>query len=141
MLPKPWHLYSTPSTFWINTVDGAYVGSEIGKPSAYASHSSLSEQVVVAEATSVDMSYSEVRFLFAEATVKAGYDVASTLADHYNAAFTTSINEWGGSSKDATAYLVQPSVDYATQISTKTWREIIGTQKWISLFNQGLEAW
>ncbi|MCH4551527.1 SusD/RagB family nutrient-binding outer membrane lipoprotein [Aestuariibaculum lutulentum] len=125
---------------WLQTVDGDYVGGDIGSPSSYASHSPLSEEVAKANAPGVIMSYSEVQFLLAEAAAR-GYTTGDTAANHYAAGITASILEWGGSTTDATTYLAQPTVDYTTLTATKTWREVIGTQRWISLFNRGVEAW
>lgn len=129
---------------WFQTVGSAYIGGEIGSPSSYSSHSPMSEQVVAATALGVVLSYSEVQFLLAEGAAR-GYTTGDTAANHYDAAITASIDEWGGSAADATTYLAQPSVDYATVLAASTattpWRDVIGTQKWISLFNRGPEAW
>ena len=125
---------------WFQTVGGAYIGGEIGSPSTYSSHSPMSEQVVAATAPGVILSYSEIQFLLAEATER-GYTTGDTAANHYANAITASILEWGGSTTDASTYLAQPNVDYATLIATQTWRQVIGTQRWISLFNRGTEAW
>lgn len=129
---------------WFNTVDGNYVGGEIGTPSAYASHSSMSAQVVEATAYGVIMSYSEVEFLLAEAAER-GYTTGDTALNHYNNGVTASILEWHGTAADAATYLAQPEVDYllakAASTATTPWKEVIGTQRWISLFNRGVEAW
>src|SRR5690606_10671047 len=49
------------------------------------------------------------------------------------------ITYWGGTDAEATAYLAQPSVAYAT--AAGDWKEKIGTQKWIALYNRGYDAW
>jgi hypothetical protein len=46
---------------------------------------------------------------------------------------------WGVSDADAAAYLAQPAVAYATAGST--WKQKIGNQKWIGLFDRGIEGW
>ncbi|TGV02049.1 SusD/RagB family nutrient-binding outer membrane lipoprotein [Flavivirga rizhaonensis] len=125
---------------WFKTVGGVYVGGEIGSPSAYSNHSPLSDQVTAADAPGVIMSYSEIQFLLAEGAER-GYDTGDTAANHYTNAVTASINEWGGSATDVATYLAQPTVDYTTLIGTQTWRQVIGIQRWISLFNRGPEAW
>ncbi len=125
---------------WFTTVGGVYVGGEIGSNSPYADHSKLTERVVAAEAPGVIMTYSELQFLLAEGAER-GYNTGDTAANHYANGVRASIAEWGGSAADAATYLAQPSVDYATLITTQTWKEVIGTQKWISLFNRGPEAW
>ena len=60
-------------------------------------------------------------------------------ATFYNAGVTASILEWGGSQADADAYLAEPSVAYAT--AAGDWKQKIGTQKWIALYDKGFEAW
>ncbi len=125
---------------WFQTISGNYIGGEIGSPSAYSNHSPLSAQVVAANAHGVILSYSEVQFLLAEGAAR-GYSTGDTATNHYTNAIRASIDEWGGSATDATTYLAQPTVDYTTLIATQTWRQVIGTQRWISLFNRGPEAW
>ncbi|OEJ99288.1 hypothetical protein A8C32_08965 [Flavivirga aquatica] len=129
---------------WFKTVNENYVGGEIGSPSSYSSHSSLSSQVTAADAPGVIMSYSEIQFLLAEGAAR-GYTTGDTAENHYKNGIISSILEWGGNNTDATDYLAQSTVDYNTLITTSTattpWKEVIGTQKWISLFNRGPEAW
>ncbi len=125
---------------WFETISGNYIGGEIGSPSAYSNHSPLSAQVVAANAHGVILSYSEVQFLLAEGAAR-GYSTGDTAANHYTNAIRASIDEWGGSPTDASTYLAQPTVDYTMLIATQTWRQVIGTQRWISLFNRGPEAW
>ena len=84
------------------------------------------------------LDYSEVRFLLAEA-VERGFSVPGTAQEHYNAAVTASITYWGRTQAEATAYLAQPAVNYAT--APGDWRQKIGTQKWIALYNRGFDAW
>ena len=83
-------------------------------------------------------SYSEVEFLLAEAAAR-GFSVGNTAASHYNAGITASIAQWGGSATDATAYLTMPSVAYAT--AAGDYKQKIGTQVWIALYNQPVQAW
>ena len=127
------------------TVDGDYVGGEIGTPSTYSLHSKLTAQVIAANAPGVIMSYSEVQFLLAEAAAR-NYTTGDTAANHYAAGIMASIvDDWGGSATDAATYMAQASVDYATALAASTattpWKEVIGTQRYISLFKRGMEAW
>ena len=89
------------------------------------------------EANLID--YSEVEFLLAEA-VERGYAVGGTAAAHYASAVEANILHWGGSAADAATYLAQPEIDYATAVAATSWKETIGTQKWIALYNKGNEA-
>lgn len=84
------------------------------------------------------LTYTEVRFLLADAAAR-GWDVGGTAEEHYNAAITNSILDWGGSAQEAADYLAQADVAYST--AAGDWKEKIGTQKWLALYDQGFEAW
>ncbi|MEZ4803819.1 MAG: SusD/RagB family nutrient-binding outer membrane lipoprotein [Gelidibacter sp.] len=130
--------------FFEPTDDGTYLGGEIGDAATYANYSHLSEPFNTATLPGVLFDYSEVEFILAEAAAR-GFAVPGSAESHYNAGITASILFWGGSMADATAYLAQPSVSYASAIASSSaampWKEVIGTQKWIALFNRGNEAW
>ena len=82
--------------------------------------------------------YAEVEFLLAEA-VERGFTVGGTAEGHYDNAITASIEDWGGTTADATAYLANPKVAYTTAVGT--WKQKIGIQSWIGYYNRGFEAW
>ena len=84
------------------------------------------------------LDYVQAEFLRAEA-IERGYNVPGTAAEHYNNAIKASIISWGGSAADADTYLAQPAVAYAT--ATGTWRQKIGFQKWIALYNRPFDGW
>jgi hypothetical protein len=84
------------------------------------------------------LDFVEIEFYRAEA-IERGFSVAGTAAQHYNNAITASILYWGGTTTDATLYLANPAVAYAT--AAGTWKQKIGTQKWIALYNRGYETW
>ncbi len=125
---------------------GGYLGGEIGNTANYATHSHVSAQVEEATFSGILLDYSEVEFLLAEAAART-FPVGGTAKDHYDAGITASYEVWGGSASDAAfiAYLALPSVDYATALANSTattpWKEVVGTQKWLSLYNRGFEAW
>ena len=82
------------------------------------------------------ISYVEVEFLMAHAAV-AGWAGASDAATHYENGIRASIEEWGGSSADADAYMMHPLVAYsATTAATQ-----IGVQKWIAMYSNAFEAY
>ena len=60
-------------------------------------------------------------------------------ADHYDNAVEASILYWGGTSAEVDSYISQASVDYTTSIGN--YKQKIGTQKWLALYNRGFEAW
>jgi hypothetical protein len=117
---------------------GQYVGGVVGKVNTFSDMSKPSAQVSAAAAPVLFLDYVEAEFLRAEA-IERGYTVAGTAATHYNNAIRASIIYWGGSNADADAYLAQPAVAYAT--ATGAWRQKIGTQKWVALYNRPFDAW
>ena len=91
---------------------------------------------ISATSPAVLMNYAEVLFNQAEAAARGWLD--DDAGALYNAAITASMNQHGIT--DATAisdYLAQGNVAY----DAGNWREMIGTQKWIAQYFQGVEAW
>jgi len=82
------------------------------------------------------ISYVEVEFLMAHAAV-AGWAGASDAATHYENGIRASIEEWGGSSADADAYMMHPLVAF----SSTTAATQIGVQKWIAMYSNAFEAY
>jgi hypothetical protein len=126
-----------PLYFGVNNA-GNYQGGVVGKVNTYADMSKPSAQVSAATAPLVLLDYVETEFLRAEAKER-GFNVAGTAEGHYNNAIRASIIFWGGTNADADAYLAQPSVAYTT--ATGTWKEKIGVQKWIALYNRPFVGW
>jgi hypothetical protein len=113
-----------PSYF--TTVGGQYKGGNYGFANAYADFSHVSNNIIAPDFESLLLDYSEVEFLLAEA-VERGYSVGGTAEEHYNKAIEASIMYWGGTAADATAYLAQAGVNYAT--APGNFKEKIGVQK------------
>ena len=84
------------------------------------------------------ISYWEVQFLLADAASR-GWAVGGSAEDFYNAGIEASILYWGATQAEADAYLANPDVAFATAAGTDL--EKIALQKWISLYDQGFEAW
>ena len=124
--------------FYFTTVGGQYKGGNYGFANSYADFSHVSDKVIAPAFEALLIDYSEVEFLLAEA-IERGFAVGGTAAGHYNAAIEASIVYWGGTLTDAATYLAQPSVGYVT--ATGTYKQKIGTQKWIALNNRGYDAW
>ena len=80
------------------------------------------------------MSYSELMFIKAEAAEKGW--VAGDAASLYNLAITANMTFWGVDAADITTYLADPDVVYSAGNSD----ELIGLQRWISLYTQGAQA-
>ena len=118
--------------------DSAYVGGIYGTSNNYQSFSHISDEITAPTFPGDLLDYPEVQFYLAEAAAR-GLNVTGTAEEHYNAAITASILYWGGTEADAVAYLAKPEVAYAT--AAGDFKEKIGIQKWISLYNRGFEAW
>jgi hypothetical protein len=118
--------------------DGNYVGGIVGKVNDFPAMSKPSSKVSAADAPLVLLDYVQTEFLRAEA-IERGYNVPGTAAEHYNNAIKASIIWWGGTAADADAYLAQPAVAYAT--AAGPWRQKIGFQKWIALYNRPFDGW
>lgn len=117
---------------------GGYSGGIYGSNNNYATYSKPNQTLTNPTHAYNMLDYSEVEFLLAEA-VERGFTVSGTAQSHYNKAITASITAWGGSSVDATTYLAQSNVDYIA--ASGTYKEKIGTQKWIALYDRGCDAW
>ena len=125
--------------FYFTTTDaGTYVGGIYGTSNNYAAFSKPGDAIIDPARENLFLDYSETEFLLAEA-VERGFAVGGTAALHYTNAITSSITYWGGSTVDATTYLARPTVNYAT--ATGSYKQKIGEQKWIALYNRGFDAW
>lgn len=118
--------------------DGVQAGGVIGQNSTFTLFSKPSEQMVQQTFPQIIMGYSEVEFLKAEA-IERNYNVSGTAADHYSNAIKASILWWNGTEADANLYLAKPAVAYAT--AAGDWKQKIGFQKWIGLYNEPIQGW
>lgn len=121
--------YGTPAEF---------VGGIYGDNNAYNAFSHPGALQEDPTFPGIIMSYWEVEFLLADA-VQRGYNVGGTVAEHYSSGIEASIVYWGGTQAQADAYIAQPGVAFATAAGTPF--ERIAFQKWVSLYDQGFEAW
>lgn len=117
---------------------GGYSGGTPGQSSAYPNFSHAAVLITNADFPGNILDYAEVQFLLAEAAER-GYSVGGAAATFYTNAVTASILDWGGTTAQAAAYLLQPTVLYAT--AAGNYKQKIGNQKWIALYNRGIDAW
>ncbi|WOD42222.1 SusD/RagB family nutrient-binding outer membrane lipoprotein [Hwangdonia lutea] len=82
------------------------------------------------------LDFSEVSFYLAEAAER-GYTVGGTAEEHYNNGIAASFEAWGSS--DLATYMANPDVAYST--APGTWKEKIGLQFWLAMYNRGFEGW
>lgn len=117
---------------------GGYSGSAPGASSNYTTFSKPSTTITAPDFPGLLLSYAETEFTLAEA-VERGYNVGGTALTHYNNGITASVLQWKGTSNSAELYIAQPSVNYLT--ASGTFKQKIGVQKWIALYNRGWDAW
>ena len=118
--------------------NGKYVGGYYGFTNSYANYSTMTVRMRSYDFEALLLDYPETEFALAEAAAR-GFNVPGTAAGHYNNAVTASIIYWGGTAAQAATYLARPDVAYAT--ASTDFREVIGNQKWIALYNRGFESW
>ncbi|RTY67707.1 SusD/RagB family nutrient-binding outer membrane lipoprotein [Flavobacterium sp. LB2P53] len=126
-----------PGFFGVNNV-GLYVGGIMGIPSDYPKMSKPSTRVADPSAPNVLIDYVEMEFYRAEAKER-GYNVTGSAESHYNNAIKASILYWGGTEANADKYLLRSDVAYTT--AAGGWKQRIGFQKWIALYNRPFEGW
>ncbi len=124
--------------YFKDQVDGEWVGGVYGANNAYNLHSHAGSLLLDPTFPGTNMGYTEVLFLLADAAAR-GFSVGGTVEEFYTMGVNNSILEWGGTQEEADDYLANPDVAYAT--AEGDWRQKIGFQKWLAMYNQGLEAW
>lgn len=115
-----------------------YLGGPYGDNNSYAIYTHVNENISAQDFRGVLMDYSEIEFLLAEAKER-GYSITGTAEDHYIAGITANMLDWGVVQSAITSYLAQTTVNYTT--ATGTWKQKIGTQFWIAMYNRGFEGW
>ena len=124
--------------FFEPNADGDYEGGIYGSANTYSLFSAPSQTISKEDFPHTFFSYAEMEFLKAEAAER-GIAVGGTAEEHYNNAIDASIQEWGGTAAEALTYRSQASVKYTT--AAGTFKQKIGEQSWIALYNRGYDAW
>jgi hypothetical protein len=131
------YVYADPAQ-----LGGGYIGRQFGLDNATAASqrdeaTSWPSKVNILSPTTpfVMLSYDEVLFLQAEAAARDWIQADAEAL--YKDAITASMQYWGIQPAAIAAYLAQPEV--AFQVSDPL--QSIGDQKWLALYNRGLEAW
>ncbi|MBK7212588.1 MAG: SusD/RagB family nutrient-binding outer membrane lipoprotein [Bacteroidales bacterium] len=124
--------------FYFTMLDGAYVGGENGASNDFTAYSHVSDRIQLATFEGTLFDYAETEFLLAEAAAR-GFNVGGTAEEHYNLGIRASIEYWGGTTADADTYLAKSEVAYET--AAGDWKQKIGMQAWLALYNRGFEAW
>jgi len=121
---------------YFDMVDGDYIGAEAGADAAatYTNYSHFADRFFQPDFEAILIDYVETEFLLAEAAQR-GWNVGGAAEDYFNNAVTQSILYWEGTQADADAYLAAHPYDAAN------WKESLGMQKWLALYNRSVEAW
>jgi hypothetical protein len=122
-----------------STPEIEYVGGENGVENSFPNLTHITSTIQVPDYPGAILDYSEAEFLLAEAAERSMYGTPADAEGHYNAGVTASILDWGGSAAEASAYLSQTDIAYST--AAGTWRQKIGIQSWVALYNIGFEGW
>ncbi len=107
-----------------------FIGGTIGNPSAYASFSVVGAFTRTPAFPGTVLSYTEVAFYLAEAAARWN---TSPAAAAYSTAVQASFTEWGAG--DATTYIT------AHPYSQATWKQSIGNEAWVAMYNQPITSW
>ena len=118
--------------------DGSYKGGIYGTANTYSANSHVGELFHEPDLEGVIMDYAQVQFLLAEAAAR-GFATSETVETYYENGIRASMEYWGVDDAEIDAYLAQPAVAYAT--ATGDWKQKIGTQQWIALYNRGFDGW
>lgn len=129
--------YFNPALLPVNAND-PYVGGTVGRTNNKETLSQPGDKLRAQTLPGVLISYAQIELMLAEA-VERGWAVGGTAASHYNAGVTASIQEWGGTADEAATYLALPNVAYST--APGGYKQKIGYQYWVALYNQPTESW
>ncbi|MCJ7757993.1 MAG: SusD/RagB family nutrient-binding outer membrane lipoprotein [Gillisia sp.] len=122
-----------PLYFWNETVN-SYVGGVYGGSNNYGSYTHVGQALLDPTLPGILLDYAEVEFNLA-AAAKLTYAGAGSESAHYTKAVTASIEYWGGTAADATAYLAQSSVAFDGTNAQ------FATQYWLAMYNNPFEGW
>ncbi|WP_439581968.1 SusD/RagB family nutrient-binding outer membrane lipoprotein [Dyadobacter bucti] len=119
--------------------NGKYIGKVYGTEANLPTMIGLSKPGVIAYSGSAKgymITYAEIAFIKAEAAAR-GMSVGSAAAeDLYKEAVTASMTQWGiTDAKAVETYLA------AVPYKAGDWKNVIGTQKWIAMYMQGIQSW
>lgn len=116
---------------------GIYKGGTYGAENDYALYTHITPTVQTQTRAALLIDYTEVQFYLAEAAARNL--IAGSAETYYNEGITSSILFWGGTAAEATLYLANPNVNYAT--APGTYKEKIGVQAWLAYYDRGLLGW
>lgn len=136
---------------WFTKINGIYKGGEYGMNNSFAGYSHMTSpktdvngnaeagadggyMLITENAPGFLLDYTEISFLRAEAAAR-GFNVGGTAATLYVAAITASMKEYGISDDKITPFIA------ANPFNVANWKQSIGFQAWVAMFNKGFQAW
>ncbi len=156
--PRLPYYFDTVGAYFADTTTPPFVGRPYGQTASAASNYGLGDVSQPSGSRAIDLGvsggalslsstapgifldYAQIQFFLAEAAER-GFPVAASAQDYYNAGINGSFQFWTGTTAPS-SYMSQPDVDYMAQKGAgKTWQQIIGTQKWLALYMQGIQGW
>jgi hypothetical protein len=131
-------VYANPTSS--GSYSGEIYGLEQGKPlqtNGSVNRVSLpSDFAIGATSPAVWMDYAEVEFMLTEVQARElGVVTGATAEDHYHKAIRASFSRAGLTTSQAEAYIER--MPYRAE----KWKDAIGSQKWIAMYMQGIQAW
>ncbi|MEO9893518.1 SusD/RagB family nutrient-binding outer membrane lipoprotein [Aurantibacter sp.] len=120
-----------------NLGEDTYLGGPYGDNNTYSTYTHIGAAMLDPTKPASLLDFAEVSFYLADVAERG---ISGTPADaeaFYNAGITASFDYWGVDGVDA--YLANADVAYAT--APGTWKEKIGNQLWLAMYNRGFEAW
>ncbi|MEX2234015.1 MAG: SusD/RagB family nutrient-binding outer membrane lipoprotein [Cyclobacteriaceae bacterium] len=115
-----------------------YEGGVYGTNNTYAQKSHIGAIFHEPTLEGLILDYAEVEFMLAEAAEK-GFSSPMSAEEHYDQGIRASMEYWGVDDADIDDYLANPGVAYTT--APGSFKQKIGTQHWIALYNRGFEGW
>ncbi|MDR1877265.1 MAG: SusD/RagB family nutrient-binding outer membrane lipoprotein [Flavobacteriaceae bacterium] len=122
--------------YFKDKVGGVYVGGILGIGNDHPTCSHVGTVLIQKDTPSYLFDSAEINFYLAEAAAR-GFSVGDTAESYYTKAITESFKQWGIPDAEITTYLTNPAVQY----SSTNWKESIGEQVWIAMFNRPFESW
>ncbi len=130
---------------WFTKIGGGFVGGSYGSSNSYEAYSHMTSSkpkeagedgymLITPNAQGYLLDYTEITFLRAEAAAR-GFNVGGTAATLYAQAITASMIEYGFSPSVATTFIA------ANPYNAANWKQSIGAQAWVAMFNKGFQAW
>lgn len=130
---------------WFTKVGGQFVGGAYGSSNSYAAYSHMTSSksgdagedgymLITPNAQGYLLDYTEITFLRAEAAAR-GFSVGGTPATLYAQAITASMVEYGFTPTTAASFIA------ANPYNAANWKQSIGFQAWVAMFNKGFQAW